>query len=78
VPETREQASRHILDDPEVSGEEDHDEYEAGDEGGGEEPAEDVEHQGHQLEEEVEEDDQAVGRTTSSLQHQPEHFCKSC
>ncbi len=56
VPESREQAPRHILDNPKVCGEKQHDEYEAGNEGGGEEPAEQVEHQRHQLEEQVEED----------------------
>ncbi len=56
MPESREQAPRHILYNPEVRGEQEHDEYEAGNEGGGEEPAEQVEHQRHKLEEQVEED----------------------
>ncbi len=72
MPESREQAPRHILDNPEVRREQEHDEYEAGNEGGGEEPAEQVEHQGHQLEEQVEEDDQAVGGPAPLLHHQPE------
>ena len=71
LPEPGEQAAGDILNNPEVGGQEEHDEDKAGHEGGGEEPAKQVEHHRQHLEQQVQEDDQTVGGPATPLQHQP-------
>ena len=77
MPESRQEAPRHILHYPEVGREEAHDQDEAGNEGGGDKPAEEVQPNRHQLEEQVEEDHEAVGGAASSLHHQPKQHHQS-
>ena len=65
-PEPGQKPPGHVLDDPEVGGEEQDDDDEGGDEGM---EADEVEEEGRELEDGVEEKDKAVGGTAHPLSH---------
>ena len=65
-PEPGQQPPGHVLDHPEVGGEEQDDDDEGGDEGV---EADEVEEKGRELEDGMEEKDKAVGGTADPLSH---------